>query len=188
MRPALPTECLFMLPHYPRHRWLSSDLHPTAARWLQAHGWFRTTLDTLIGLRQDAFGVGALQQVHTFISILDAHHNGESHLYFPLLSAADARIAHAIQVLESDHRQIDAELAEIATQLPDTTATWRAARRIQTTLLFDRLAQLQAPLLRHLADEEDLVIPFLSLRGDPVTGERSRRLTSAASAPEMGKL
>lgn len=180
IRRDFPQESVFMARLYPRSRWLTAATHPTALRWLQAHAWFRETLDSLLALKETAGAatVGAhrqfaslLQRADTFLAVLDAHHHSESEIYFPRLASADARISYGIDVLESDHHRINFALIELAASVRSSNRVRRPGRDADFSLLFGLLETVKVQLEPHLSDEEDLVIPFLSLRGDPVTGE-----------------
>lgn len=178
-RTGLPGEMLYLREAFPRERW-AGDLHPTAAFWLQMHGGFRAQ-QARMGQIVDLWRKGALDprglhsrlipELSAFLQHLDGHHRIESGHYFPAMRRMEPRIGAGIDLLDRDHDVVHAHLdallstgrafhAAVAGGAPDTPDS--AAR------LADALDAAAAPLLRHLEDEEDIVIPLICLRGDPV--------------------
>jgi iron-sulfur cluster repair protein YtfE (RIC family) len=175
----LAPECLFLLADFPRDRWRRGSLDTTALRWLEVHGWFRSTLESLLWLGraalQDAGSLRArddrvTESLTDFLSILDYHHAGESTVYFPVLAAADARLARAIDLLEADHRQLEAMLMKLRSFL-SARPNVAISRECYAGLVLN-LESLQPFMDRHFTDEENIVVPFLTLRGDPVRNPR----------------
>ena len=106
---------------------------------------------------------------------LDVHHQIEDHHYFPIFRAADDRLARGFDVLEEDHHAIHAGMAETA---ETANALLRALRGESDTLrrCGDDYAaasrQLIRFLMRHLDDEEDLIVPLILDRGEEALGVR----------------
>lgn len=95
---------------------------------------------------------------------------GESGHYFPLMRTVEPRIGAGLDLLDRDHDAIHGVLERLfqtalgfhrAVTAPSTDARDHAAR------LSDAIEAAGPPLLRHLDDEEDIVIPLIQLRGLP---------------------
>ena len=108
--------------------------------------------------------------LQAFLGHLDGHHRVESGHYFPQFRLIEPRIQTGLDLLDRDHDAIHAHLDAlyhaavafhhaVAGQSPDAPDL---AHRLAGTL--DRAAP---GLIRHLDDEEDIVIPLLALKGEP---------------------
>ena len=171
---ALPDEMRILLAQYPREAW---EAHPgfkeKTKHWLGAHQMFRRVaerirLDTEAVMDRDiALGdfIGRLSYFGgNLVSNLHGHHGWEDHSYFPELSAADPRFDEGLEVLESDHAELDKVLDDFTRQ---------ANRVIQLATLDERQARnevgkvhqqsevIEAFLKRHLSDEEELAVPII---------------------------
>lgn len=179
-RPGLPDDMLYLRADYPRDRWAEPSLNDIAKHWLQMHAGFRrhqAHMDELVGQwraqRLDAPNLHRrlIPAVQQFLQHLDAHHNIESGHYFPAMRRVEPRIAHGIDLLDRDH---DAIHGRLETLFRDASAFHQlvvdggqagdAAHRLSDTIVGG-----QSHLLRHLEDEEDIVIPLIALRGDPLS-------------------
>lgn len=170
---------LFLRADYPRERWAEPSLNDIATHWLQMHAGFRrhqTHMDELVAQwradRLDAPGLHRrlIPAVQQFLQHLDAHHNIESGHYFPAMRRVEPRIAHGIDLLDRDHDAIHARLEAL---FRDGSAFHQAVTgggeaRDAAHRLADTIAAGAPDLLRHLEDEEDIVIPLIALRGDPL--------------------
>lgn len=155
-------------------------LHPTARRWLHMHGGFRAH-QVEMGAMVNAWRNGqidvatlhralipALQQ---FLQHLDGHHRIESGHYFPALRRLEPRIAAGIDLLDRDHDAIHAHIeamVETGRALHQAVATGAADAGDRAHRLAEVLDRTGPQLARHLDDEEDIVIPLIALRGDPL--------------------
>ena len=177
-RTGLPAELLYLRETFPRDRWTAA-LHPTAAHWLQMHAGFRNHQAHMQGLSSqwraaalDPTGLhrALIPALQAFLQHLDGHHRIESGHYFPAMRTLEPRIVPGLDLLDSDHDAIHAHLESlfqagmgfhqaVSGRTPDAADT---AHR-----LADVLDVIAAPLLRHLDDEEDIIIPLIQLRGDP---------------------
>lgn len=104
-----------------------------------------------------------------FIQHLHAHHHIEDSAYFPKFRALDGRMAAGFELLESDHVIIHETLlasVESARALLATLARNQDALRFAAERHAADSERLLALLLRHLADEEDLVIPAMLEHGE----------------------
>ena len=174
-RPRLPDDMRVGLVDFPRERWSEPTLAEMARFWLNIHENFRrhhahmgAIVDHWRGGHSDLAGlhnrlVPAIQQ---FLQHLDAHHNIESGQYFPIFRTLDPRIAHGVDLLDRDHDVVHAELDRLfqftrafhqAVQSNAPDAADHANR------LGDIIAGMGPSLLRHLDDEEEIVIPLIAL-------------------------
>lgn len=170
---------LFLRADYPRERWGEPSLNDIAKHWLAMHAGFRrhqAHMDELVSLwRADRLDAPNLHRrlipaVQQFLQHLDAHHNIESGHYFPAMRRVEPRIAHGIDLLDRDHDAIHARLEAL---FRDASAFHQAVigggeATDAAHRLSDTITAGAPDLLRHLEDEEDIVIPLIALRGDPL--------------------
>jgi hemerythrin-like domain-containing protein len=125
------------------------------------------------GLDANAFQQAFVPRFNHFLQHLEGHHQIEDAVYFPKFRQLDPRMQQGFDLLENDHELIHSALVtslDAARQL--VVALPRGARAAQTANdgyadATDRLIQL---LARHLADEEDLVIPAMLEHGERSVG------------------
>nr|WP_294851469.1 hemerythrin domain-containing protein [uncultured Sphingomonas sp.] len=185
VRGALPDTALFLTGAYPRAgRAQRNDLCSTARFWLGNHQYFR---DTLVQLDQDmaaldpftvdtqAFAGDLARKVNRFLGGLSGHHRVEDDHYFPTFRAAEPRLGPGIETLDADHHFIHGAIDDLVgatrrviTEFGGGTPTPGALRGHLRDDYRAELSQFQAALVRHLDDEEDLVIPFLLHRNGAV--------------------
>ena len=177
LRSGLPAEMLYLREAHPRDRW-DAGLDQTAAFWLQMHGGFRHHQTHMASLVDAWRGGGELAALHrqlipalqAFLQHLDGHHRIESGQYFPMMRQIEPRIGHGLDLLDRDHDVIHETLEAM---FQGGLAFHRAVQSnagdaaVQAQRLSDVLAGAQPLLLRHLEDEEDIVIPLIQLRGLP---------------------
>lgn len=175
LRASLPVEFRWLLDAFPRDRW-NTTLDETAAFWLQMHASFRghqAYMDGLVGQWRTHGDAAALHRqlipaLQSFLQHLDGHHRIESGQYFPMMRKIEPKIVAGIDLLDRDHDAIHETLEAlfqgglafhqaVTGSAPD--AADKAAR------LSDLIEHGARPLLRHLEDEEDIVIPLIQLRG-----------------------
>lgn len=110
---------------------------------------------------------GVATQAHEvarhLVDHLHVHHHIEDEQLFPQFAKANPKIERAIALLEADHRVLNAA----ASVFDQALRTFPAADAEPAA--YDRAAQAAAQLdrvmRRHIADEEDIVIPaYLGLR------------------------
>lgn len=108
--------------------------------------------------------------LQAFLQHLDGHHRVESGHYFPQFRLIEPRIQSGLDLLDRDHDAIHAHLNALyqsavafhqAVAAPSTDAPDHAHR------LADVLDRAAPGLIRHLDDEEDIVIPLMVLKGGP---------------------
>lgn len=179
-RVGLPADWLYLRDQYPRARWGEPTLHPTAAHWLQMHAGFRSHGAHMTALtdafRADPSNPRGLHQalipaLQAFLQHLDGHHRIESGHYFPVFRRLEPRICDGIALLDRDHDAVHAHLEAMFVKGRDFHATVAAGSpdaRDAGLRLADILDAALPPLVRHLDDEEDIVIPLLALKGHGV--------------------
>lgn len=174
-RGGLPVELLYLRDQFPRDRWTAA-LDQTAAFWMQMHAGFRdhqAHMDGLVGQWRADGDAAALHRqlipaLQAFLQHLDGHHRIESGQYFPMMRRIEPKIGAGIDLLDRDHDTIHETLEAMfrdglafhqamVSRAPE--ATDKAGR------LADRIGANARPLLRHLEDEEDIIIPLIQLRG-----------------------
>lgn len=175
-RTGLPAGFRDLAAQLPRAVWPRSAIHGMARELLVIHDSHRANLASLVGSGQ-AWAAGesdaaayrriALPQLRDFLRYLEAHHRIESEHFFPALAATDARMRVMFDLLDRDHDAIHALMDD----------AWRSAiafdARIagnqhadtEAAALVASIERLSTPLARHLHDEEDIVVPHLTLRG-----------------------
>lgn len=181
VRQGLPEEMQLLLRDYPRDIWPD---HPNFAdsigNWMGAHHMFRQlaeiiTLDTQSVLNKDSDPETYAKRLGRFgnmlVRNLHGHHGWEDHQFFPELEAADSRFLKGLEMLETDHEEMDKILDDLTRSANRFLKLSDLSPKDATAELPDVLSAssgIQTFLTRHLADEEDLVVPILlhhKLRG-----------------------
>lgn len=182
-RSGLTEDLKVLYAKYPRQDWNTvHTLGDMGAFWISRHDMFRE-FGRLLGSAIDDLREGRVAterfarwfapRLNHFLGDLEGHHQIEDHQYFPLFAAADARLAHGFELLEEDHHLIhmllerNAEAASIfhrdLIEGSDRTPHSRDAYAVEADLLVKGL-------MRHLEDEEDLLIPLLLDQGEAKFG------------------
>jgi hemerythrin HHE cation binding domain-containing protein len=177
-----PGELLFLLERHPRTSWPIAR-SATVAFWLDVHNRLRRDAAGLDAAGDEYRGgrlspaqlaVVAAPRLRGLVAAMQGHHQIEDFEYFPEFRRAEPRLATGFDRLEREHallsRSVDAALAALAElhavverrAEPATAATLKLAAQRYV----DAAATLSADLLRHLHDEENLVVPLLLERGD----------------------
>lgn len=171
-RTALPEEYRLILADYPRAGWPEHpDFNGLAAFWLERHLGFRRMLDALGAdlrarikgdMAADAYA-GRLSRLGSrLLGDLIGHHQVEDQVYFPELARLEPRIARGFAMLDADHHALHELINRFATggnavlAAVDDTDQRAAVGRFTTYL-----GEFDGLLTRHLADEEDLVLPVV---------------------------
>ncbi len=180
-----PEDLRVLIARYPREQWAGhGNLGEMAQFWLSRHDMFRELSSSSSSIA-DRFRAGELTpaefprlfvpRLQFLLQQLDLHHQIEDHHHFPLLRAADDRLARGFDVLEADHHVIHADMAATADA---ANALLRALQGDADTLRRrgDDYAAASGALLkglvRHLDDEEDLIVPLIIERGEDALGLR----------------
>ena len=182
-RSGWPEELRVLIARYPREQWQAhANLGEMARFWLSRHAMFRE-LAAMIREIESQFRDGALPpaefprlfvpRLQFLLSQLNAHHQIEDYHYFPIFRAADCRLARGFDVLEGDHHAIHIDMARTA---ETANALLRALlgdaeglRRCGDDYANASGALLKG-LIRHLDDEEDLIVPLILDRGEGALG------------------
>jgi hypothetical protein len=168
-----------LLDRYPREVWTGhQNLGELAQFWLDRHQGFRDIGDTLRlatgdfregKLNPDAFRRFFAPRLQFFLESLHGHHQIEDFQFFPLFRAAESRLVKGFDVLERDHEAIHAEIVQTvdsANALLKTMESDNDARRAATDVYADTTERLLKFLVRHLGDEEDLIMPVILDQGE----------------------
>lgn len=174
-----PDELRLLIDSYPREVWPGHvNLGEMAQFWLDRHQGFRDLGKSLSGATDD-FREGRMPpemfrrffapRLRFFLQNLEGHHQIEDLQFFPLFRAAETRLVKGFDVLEGDHGAIHAEImrtVESANALLGTMESDDDARRKATDAYADASERLLKFLVRHLDDEEDLIMPVILDQGE----------------------
>jgi len=165
---------------YPQPQWRShANFGEMAAFWLSVHDSLRGHGAQLAQATQ-AFRDGQwpaadfqrffVPNLNQFLQHLNGHHQIEDSAYFPRFRALDPRMVAGIDLLESDHAVIhDRLLASVDSArllLQALAGRGGDAQRYAVDAYAAVSGELLTLLVRHLADEEDLVIPAILEHGE----------------------
>ena len=171
LRPPLIKDPLY--DEYPRATWEDAASNHSTVRFLLArHRGFRNRLQQITEstrnvldskLSPPAFCISLAQELHYFIPQLEGHHQAESQRLYPRLIQFHPAAQAKFQALENDHQAIDTLLAQIA-RVPEDLMNDAPTQGIFFTkakAFASLLSDFESSLVRHLEDEEDLVVPIL---------------------------
>ncbi len=172
-RAHLPDALRVLLEQYPRALWQGHGNFDGLTRfWLERHLMFRRALAQWQAETRGFLDNDRAPRAHAqatarlggfLINELHGHHHIEDTHYFPVLSAAETRLARGFDLLDADHHALERELAALTDRAnAHLHALQQAGDTARTAGAM--LAQLDsfAPFLnRHLVDEEDLVVPVI---------------------------
>ena len=180
-RQGLPAEMQALLREHPRDTWPE---HPNFARsiqnWMGAHIGFRKLgsivlrdVDALLEKEKDdaAFAGSLSRYGNLLVGNLHGHHTWEDRKFFPEMAQADPNFESGLNMLEGDHHVLDETLDNFVKQgnrVLKLLELDRPQALEEAKPLRDTSAALSGFLERHLADEEDLVVPIIlqhKLRG-----------------------
>ncbi|MEI9891182.1 MAG: hemerythrin domain-containing protein [Caulobacteraceae bacterium] len=178
-RTGLPSSIAYLRDIHPQAQWPDhANYGEMAAFWLQVHNSLREhawalALDT-DALREGRLDAAGFQRrfvprYNNFIQHLAGHHQIEDTVYFPRFRALDPRMVAGFDLLEHDHGLIhQALLASLggAQGVMAALAEGGDAQRQAIDAYGGAAERLLDLLLRHLADEEDLVIPAILEHGE----------------------
>jgi hemerythrin-like domain-containing protein len=182
-RSGWPDDLRLFLDRFPREAWPShANLGERIRFWLGVHNGFRDIGGVLqsatVDLREqrvtpEYFRSWFAPRIRYLLSHLHTHHHIEDLEYFPVLAVAEPRLARGFDVLESDHDVIHATIATLA-EAANEFLVVEAADRDRLRAVGDRYANasdaLIHQLMRHLDDEEDLIVPLVLDRGEGPLG------------------
>lgn len=179
-RQGLNEELLYLLRRHPREGWDdNAGLGDLARFWLGRHDGFRqlggALTDALTRFREGEieamrFGGFFAPRLQHFLSELHHHHVIEDQHYFPVFAAAETRLARGFEILENDHELIHERIGRVITSANGLLGLLEGGDRDRIRRAADAYAAdsdvLVTGLLRHLDDEEDLIVPLMIERGE----------------------
>ena len=182
-RSGWPEDLRVLVARYPREQW---DAHPNlgemARFWLSRHAMFRelsTAIEQIAALfcagriPPQEFARQFVPRLQFMLDQLNVHHQIEDLHYFPIFRAADERLARGFDVLQGDHHHIHADMARTA---ETANALLRSLQGGGDTMVrcsdgyADASGVLLKGLVRHLDDEEDLIVPLILDRSEEALG------------------
>ena len=182
-RSGWPEDLRVLVARYPREQW---NAHPNlgemARFWLSRHAMFRELSGAIeqIGalfhagrLPPEEFARQFVPRLQFMLDQLNVHHQIEDLYYFPIFRAADERLARGFDVLEDDHHHIHADMArtaETATILLRSLQGGGDTMRRCCDNYADASGVFLKGLVRHLDDEEDLIVPLILDRSEEALG------------------
>lgn len=174
-----PPELRVLLERYPREVWTGhANLDEIAQFWLDRHASFRQ-LGAALSKATGDFREGLLQpeefrrffapRLQFFLESLEGHHQIEDFQYFPVFRAAETRLVKGFDVLEGDHEAIHAVILRTVDSANDLLGAMEGdadRRRAATDRYAESGQRLLNFLVRHLDDEEDLIVPVILDQGE----------------------
>ena len=170
----MPSEMQILLDAYPRDTW---EAHPgfkeQTMHWLGAHQMFRklgriVRTETEMYLDNarspDEFAARLAYYGDLLVRNLHGHHGWEDHNYFPELAAADPRFEAGLEILEKDHQELDIVLesfSKSANRVIRLAESEPDPARKEAGDLHKISESIEAFLMRHLGDEEELAVPII---------------------------
>jgi len=142
---------------------------PDTTDMYAVHGVFRDTLGaapTLVGdvAPGDAERVALIANYYeNILSFLEAHHDGEEHLVFPLLRERCAGDDALIDHMDAQHQEALALLQEARAAL----TAWPGGDAAAQQATQERLDELGSHLVGHLDEEEEKVLPLAAAHLSP---------------------
>ena len=179
-RAGLPEDMRLLLADYPKERWGEPTLAEMARFWLGVHDNFRRHHAHMVAVANHWRGGHAdlrglhgrlIPTVQDFLQHLDMHHRIESGQYFPVFRRADPRIAHGVDLLDRDHDVVHEDLDRLfqsAVAFHQGLQGGAPDAGDKARVLTDVIDAMGPRVLRHLHDEEEIVIPLIATRGDEI--------------------
>jgi hemerythrin-like domain-containing protein len=182
-RAGLPDDLKLLLARYPRAVWTGhANLGEMATFWLSRHAMFRE-LGAMLDEAAARFRAGGIDaprfaqflapRLQFFLQQLHAHHHVEDAHYFPIFRRADARLRRGFDMLDADHDALAACIEKSVTAANDFLRALGGPQGLIAPAA-EAYAQsgsvLLRGLIRHLDDEEDLIVPLILDRGERALG------------------
>lgn len=178
-RSGIPASIAYLRDAHPAEQWSHhANFGALAAFWQEVHGELRREgmgLRALMdGFRESRLSLPDFQRAFAamlgnHLNHLNQHHQIEDRLYFPRFRLLDPRMVAGFDLLERDHGLIHHQLeatAASANRLLAALGDEASLRYSAADAYVDDAEKLLRLLDRHLADEEDLVIPALLEHGE----------------------
>lgn len=171
-RTGLPDALRVLLKEHPREAWEADpNFNGLISFWLDRHMMFRKLGGLLISESQavidkqhDArrFGQAVGHYGSMLVNQLHGHHQIEDAHYFPVLATRDKRIEKGFDLLDGDHHALDGHLNRFVQEANAAIEGAAGSDPRPAAESFLRAAtDLNKLLLRHLDDEEDLIVPVI---------------------------
>jgi hemerythrin-like domain-containing protein len=112
-------------------------------------------------------------RINFFLNQLFGHHHIEDHHYFPVFMRAEPRLKRGFDILDSDHHILHEALennADSARKFLVALQNGRDQARQEADSYTAQTEELVAMMLRHLEDEEDLIVPVILDQGERKLG------------------
>lgn len=172
-RTALPETLRVLVKALPQEAWAAHPNFGGMTRfWLERHAAFRQLLDAIAvdagaaaagDMATDAYAPRLYRLASTLLGELHGHHSIEDAHYFPQIRQLVPSVARGFDLLEADHRDLDARLhgfaGEVNTLLQAAQAGTLGAAQVAP--FAETVRGFESLLDRHLVDEEEIVIPAL---------------------------
>ncbi|QIK77858.1 hemerythrin domain-containing protein [Sphingomonas piscis] len=178
-RSGIPDELAYLRATYAREGWRThANYGQLADFWLHVHdslrGEGKALAQATADYREGQMDLAAYHRqfapnLSHFLQHLNAHHQIEDRHYFPRFQALDPRMVAGFALLDRDHHLIHEALVASAESANRLIATFGGDNDDGRRAADDYAAsadRLLALLMRHLADEEELVIPALLHHGE----------------------
>ena len=179
-RTGWPDELCVLLNEHPRASW-QQNMTPLARFWIGKHNDFRSQCSILQTAadnfrerpdKLEEFGAQVVPRTRRLISHLHGHHQIEDLHYFPAFRAADRHLGPGFDVLSSDHELLhESSLSVVETlnafrnTLGESSEGTIDNQRRAADRYIEASELLCRRIVRHLDDEEDLVIPLMLAHG-----------------------
>lgn len=178
-RAGLPDDMAYLRDQHPREDWRShANFGQLADFWLYVHATLRREGDDvsrIVGsfrnreIDENQLKSAFAPMLNAFLQHLDQHHRIEDEVYFPKFRQMDTRLVIGFALLEADHNLIHerliATVAGARGLLSALSDPGEGARRAADAYAAEADGLLDL-LQRHLADEEELVIPAMLEHGE----------------------
>lgn len=172
-RASLPDALRVLLAEYPRAGWEQDPgFNGLIQFWLDRHLMFRRLMsemtkgtEALLDRKTKAEQYLSMVSRYggMFVNGLHEHHTIEDTYYFPKLVTKDARIEKGFDILDRDHHDLDALLADFVSRANEVINLGGSREKLQTAAghFQSELAMLTRLMDRHLVDEEELIVPVI---------------------------
>jgi hemerythrin-like domain-containing protein len=178
-RKGLPDDIAFLRANYPRGDWrVHANFGQLSELWLHVHGSQRLEgreVSRIVDafrdrkLDEDQFQRAFVPRLNGFLQHLDQHHWNEDVEFFPKFRQLDERLVVGFDLLEADHGLIHQRILTTVEHarglLNALSSPGEAARRAADVYAAEAEILLDL-LLKHLSDEEELVIPAMLKHGE----------------------
>jgi hypothetical protein len=172
-----PAELTFLLERHPRATW-PARRSASVEFWLAVHERLRRDCAGLAAVADEYragrraaphLAVVAAPRLRGLIAAMHGHHQVEDVEYFHAFRRTEPRLARGFDLLEQEHSDLNADVDAALAALGELRAAAEPAAQAGAVATLALAAQryveiterLCERLLRHLSDEEDLVVPLL---------------------------